>query len=235
MQGRIWIAAVRARPAAWIFLAVFLVLGWKVVHARLRAVPVALVQSAAGRVVVIDPGHGGADPGAVAASGLLEKDVTLAIALHLERLLQGAGVHVVLTRRDDTDLADPHAAVRKTQDLTRRVAVARGGADLFVSLHANSSPSPLWSGAQTFYSPGRAPDRRLAERIQARLVSLLGPNRRRAAAADYYVLRESPVPAALVEVGFLSHPEESARLGSPAYQRRVAEAIYLGILDYFSE
>ena len=158
------------------FLAVFLVLGWKVVHARLRAVPVALVQSAAGRVVVIDPGHGGADPGAVAASGLLEKDVTLAIALHLERLLQGAGVHVVLTRRDDTDLADPHAAVRKTQDLTRRVAVARAGR--FVCELAReqlAKPSLVGCPDFLFSGPGSGPAASRADSSAARLAARAQP------------------------------------------------------------
>src|SRR5690606_35824120 len=153
---------------------------------------------------VIDPGHGGADPGAVAASGLLEKEVTLGIALHLERLLQRAAVHVLLTRRDDIDLADPNASIRKTQDLSRRVALgAQSGSDVFVSIHAKSFPGATWSGAQTFYVPDRTADRHLAERIHHRLVTQLGPNRRQAAAADYSVLRESTVPAVVVEVGFL--------------------------------
>lgn len=229
-------AAVKARrlpaaAAAGVLLAAAL---WRWT-AGIVTVPASVTERVAGRVVVIDPGHGGKDPGAVAANGLLEKDVTLAVALHLERLLQRAAVHVVLTRRDDTDLADPQARVRKNQDLSRRVALAReAGADLFVSIHANSFPGASLSGAQTFYYPGRDDGRTLAERIQDRLVRELGPNRRQAAAADYYVLREAPVPAVVIEVGFLSHPRESELLASPAYQRRVAEAIYRGIVDYLA-
>lgn len=236
MDGRVRIVVIRGRHVALAALALSLLLVWYLFPERMRTVPVAVSDLAVGKVVVIDPGHGGADPGAVSASGLLEKDVTLAIALELERLLERAGVYVHMTRRDDRDLADPQAPIRKSQDLSRRVAVATGsGADVFISVHANSYPSPLWSGAQTFYYPNRDTDRRLAERIQARLIAHLGPNRRQAASGDYYVLREATVPAVVVEVGFLSHPEESIRLGSPDYQRRVAEAIYMGILDYFAE
>lgn len=235
MNRRVRILVVRGRTLAWTAAAGVILLLGSFFLLQTRTVPVSMSEYAAGRVVVIDPGHGGADPGAVSATGLQEKDITLAISLHLERLLQRAAMHVFLTRRDDTDLADPDASIRKSQDLGRRVAVAaRSGAHVFISVHANSSPSPVWSGAQTFYYPNRAADQRLAELIQDRLVAHLGPNRRRAASGDYYVLRESSMPSVVVEVGFLSNPEEAARLGTPDYQKRVAEAIYMGILDYFA-
>lgn len=235
MNGRALFIAFRARSLVLVILGLCTILGWQLLARQIRPVTVSITEQVAGKVVLIDPGHGGRDPGAVAPSGLLEKDVTLGVALHLERLLHRAAVHVVMTRRDDSDLSDAGTTNRKVQDLSRRVQMARDTqADLFVSIHANSFPSPVWSGAQTFYYPGRADDRWLAEKIQARLKSQLGPNRREAAAADYYVLRESTVPAVVVEVGFLSHPKESELLGSPDYQQRIAEAIYMGIIDYFA-
>lgn len=236
MNGRAFFLTIRARSLLLLVVALCFVVAWTILTADLKTVPASITQHVAGRIVVIDPGHGGNDPGAVAANGVLEKDVTLGVALHLERLLQRAAVNVRLTRRDDTDLADDDARVRKGQDLSRRVALGRETrADIFVSIHANSFPSSAWSGAQTFYFPNRSDDQWLAERIQSRLVAQLGPNRRQAAAADYYVMRESSIPSVVVEVGFLSHPRESELLGSDAYQRRVAEAIYMGIVDYFSQ
>jgi N-acetylmuramoyl-L-alanine amidase len=192
-----------------------------------------------GRVIVIDAGHGGIDPGAVSANGALEKGITLAIAKELERLLQRAAVFVVMVRRGDYDLADSsesHLLHRKRQDLIRRVAIAEEAkADLYISIHANYFPSPIWSGAQTFYYEGRIEDQQLAKDIQTELVKHLGPNHRLAKTGDYRVLRDTTMPAALVEVGFLSNPREAELLSQPSYQKRVASAIFSGILRYYGE
>lgn len=189
-----------------------------------------------GLTIVIDPGHGGIDPGAVSAGGLLEKDVVLAVAQELERLLNKAAVYTIMTRRGDYDLADnvqQNLLERKRQDLQRRVELAEdSGADLYIAIHANYFPSPIWSGAQTFYFEGKQESKRLAEAIQTELVRALGPNNRLARPGNYRVLRDTSMPAALVEVGFLSNPREAALLGDPAYQMRVAEAIFRGILRY---
>lgn len=235
MNGHAFFIAIRSKSLGTLVGAVCLAIVWSMLTSNIRTVTVSITENVAGKVVLVDPGHGGRDPGAIAASGLREKEIVLGIALHLESLLQRAAVNVVMTRRNDTDLADSGASSRKAQDLGRRVALGREAeADVFVSIHGNSFPSATWSGAQTFYTSNRADDRWLAERIQERLVRQLGPNRRQAAAADYYVMRESTMPAVVVEVGFLSSPAESELLGTEAYQRRVAEAIYMGIVDYFA-
>lgn len=191
-----------------------------------------------GMTIVIDPGHGGIDPGAVSRSGYLEKDIVLAISEELERLLNKAAVHTVMTRRGDYDLADntqQNLLERKRQDLQRRVDLAEDSrAQLYISVHANYFPSSIWSGAQTFYFEGQAESKRLAEAIQTELVNSLGPNNRLARPGNYRVLRDTTMPAALVEVGFLSNPREAELLGDPKYQARVAEAIYRGILRYMS-
>lgn len=190
-----------------------------------------------GRVIVLDAGHGGIDPGAVSAKGVLEKDITLGIAQELERLLQRAAVFVVMVRRGDYDLADSselHLLHRKRQDLIRRVAIAEEAkADLYISIHANYFPSPIWSGAQTFYYEGRMEDHKLAREIQTELVKYLGPNNRLAKTGDFRVLRDTTMPAALVEVGFLSNPREAELLGQAGYQKQVAAAIFAGILRYY--
>jgi N-acetylmuramoyl-L-alanine amidase len=189
-----------------------------------------------GLTIVIDPGHGGIDPGAVSASGLLEKDIVLAISRELESLLNQAAVRAFLTRRGDYDLADNvthNLLERKRQDLQRRVELAEDcNADLYIAIHANYFPSSIWSGAQTFYYDSDVEGKRLAEAIQAELVRVLGPNKRLARPGNYRVLRDTTMPAAIVEVGFLSNPREAALLADPHYQARVAQAVYWGILRY---
>ncbi len=198
-----------------------------------------VIPPVSGRVIVIDAGHGGDDPGAVSAAGDLEKEITLAIAEELEYLLQKAAVFAIMVRRGDYDLADSserNLLKRKRQDLDQRVAIAKEAqADLFLSIHANYFPSPIWSGAQTFYYPGKPEDELLAKSLQSELVRHLGPNRRAAQMADFRVLREAPMPAALIEVGFLSNPREAALLSQRSYQKRVAAAIFDGILDYYGK
>lgn len=236
MSGRVTFWALRARPVSVILVGIFaLATAWVISFHAVRPVSTSLTERVAGRTVVIDAGHGGVDPGAIGPFGIQEKDVTLAVALELEQLLNRAAVHTVMTRTGDYDLADADAGRRKGQDLARRVEASRDGTvDLFISLHANSFPSPNYSGAQTFFFPNREVDRVLAEAIQGSLVRRLGPNRRQANSADYYVLREAPVPAVVVELGFLSHPSEGELLADETYQRRLAEAIYYGIVDYFA-
>jgi N-acetylmuramoyl-L-alanine amidase len=191
----------------------------------------------AGKVIVVDPGHGGPDGGAVSEDGVVEKEVALRISHYLRDYLQEAGALVIMTREDDTDLASPETSRlrrRKTEDLMRRIELVKEkNADVLISIHLNSIPSPRWSGAQTFYNPVREENRRLAVLIQAELKRQLGNTDRLAKQkGDVYILKESPVPTALVEVGFLSHPGEAALLATESYQKRVAAAIYSGMIRY---
>jgi N-acetylmuramoyl-L-alanine amidase len=192
----------------------------------------------AGRVIALDAGHGGLDGGAVSASGIVEKEITLAIALLLRDYLQEAGAAVIMTREDDSEHVNPGVIGRKRQDLTKRVEIVNNSnADLMISIHLNSIGSSRWRGAQTFYQPNRSEDHaRLAKLIQAELIRNLENTNRAAKPLDRNILlmREVNVPAALVEVGFLSNPEEAALLSSPEYQKKVAAAIYRGILRYAS-
>ncbi|HEX2953310.1 MAG TPA: N-acetylmuramoyl-L-alanine amidase CwlD [Bacillota bacterium] len=197
------------------------------------------LQSISGKVIVIDAGHGGRDPGAEGRSGLEEKNVTIEIAKELHDRLSQVGVKVILTRKGDEDLADqadPKYRTYKERDLWRRVDIAnQSKADLFLSIHVNSFPQSIWSGAQTFYQEGGEEGARLARAIQSQLVERLGPNRRKARPADYRVLRSTNMPAAIVEVGFISNPREEGLLTEPEYQKKLAEAIFLGVIDYFNE
>ncbi|MBW5449142.1 N-acetylmuramoyl-L-alanine amidase CwlD [Cohnella sp. CFH 77786] len=190
-----------------------------------------------GKIIVLDAGHGGPDGGAVSREGTIEKDLNLAIVLHLRDYLQQAGALVTLTREGDYDLAKPETkgySRRKTEDLLKRAQrVKERKADLILSVHMNSIPSPKWSGAQTFYFSGNEESARLAADIQAEIRTALGNSTRVAKPNDtVYLLKAVEMPAALVEVGFLSHPEEARLLADENYQKKVAAAIYRGVLRY---
>ncbi len=191
-----------------------------------------------GRTIVIDAGHGGVDPGAVSTSGVVEKEITLQIAKELELLLKKAAVYVILVRQGDYDLADSsetNLLKRKRQDLSRRVSIAEeANADLYISIHANYFPSSIWSGAQTFYYEGSEASKNLAITLQTALVRYLGPNNRLARPGDFRVLRDTTMPAAMVEVGFLSNQREALLLSQTSYQKQVAAAIFAGLVRNYS-
>lgn len=190
-----------------------------------------------GKIIAIDPGHGGPDGGAVSKQGDVEKEINLAISLYLREFLQQSGALVVMTREIDQDLADPGLqgySKRKTQDLLRRAEYINGKqADLYVSIHMNSIPSSRWSGAQTFYYPGQPDNERLAFFIQNEIIRNLGNTTRQIKIEnDVYLLKTLKMPGALVEVGFLSNPTEAAMLADEEYQKQMAAAIYRGIFRY---
>jgi len=200
--------------------------------------PVAQVASyaVANRVIVIDPGHGGFDPGAQRGE-FKEKEITLAISRKLEQNLSKAGAMVILLRDSDESLSDSELkgslSERKRQDLGRRVEKANEAkADLYISIHANADPSPRWRGAQTFYNKNSTEAKLLAESIQQELTAGLGNTNRKALAGNYYIIDKTKMPAVIVEVGFLSNPEEARLLSQPDYQQRVATAIFTGITKY---
>ncbi|MGG1611248.1 N-acetylmuramoyl-L-alanine amidase CwlD [Paenibacillus sp. FSL K6-2441] len=194
----------------------------------------------AGQVIALDAGHGGPDGGASSKQGLIEKDINLAVSLYLRDYLQQAGAVVVMTREEDKDLAAADTkgySKRKTEDLMTRVRfIEEQQADLLVSIHMNSIPSPRWRGAQTFYYPNHADNANLAALVQEELRRNLENTDRVANRSDkkVYLLEAMKIPAVLVEVGFLSNPEEAGLLGTESYQRKVAASIYQGILRYYS-
>jgi N-acetylmuramoyl-L-alanine amidase len=194
----------------------------------------ALAPALVNRLVVVDPGHGGPDPGVV-RDGVLEKDITLAVALRLARFLEQGGARVLLTRTEDRDLAGPGEGSRKRRDLEQRVALANeNGADVFICIHVNSFQSPKEHGAQTFYQHGSPGGRELAQAIQTACRALLGNTNRQPKAGDYFTGRTTTMPAVVVEIGFLTNPREFKLLQDAAYQSKVAFAIYAGLVRYFA-
>jgi N-acetylmuramoyl-L-alanine amidase len=191
-----------------------------------------------GKVIYLDPGHGGPDGGAV-GNNTLEKDISLSITLLLRDYLQEQGALVLLTREEDVDLADEDTSGysrRKAEDLKKRVKlINESEADLFLSIHLNAIPSARWSGAQTFYNGRFIENEDVAKYIQDELRRNLENTERVAKPIDgVYLLKNSEKPGALVEVGFLSNPQEEKLLNSEQYQDKVAASIYNGVLRYFS-
>lgn len=191
-----------------------------------------------GKIILLDPGHGGPDGGA-GTGKTLEKDIALDITLKVRDLLQQQGALVVMTRDTDKDLADDDTrgySRRKVEDLKKRLKMINDSDnDLFISIHLNAIPSSRWSGAQTFYAPHHKENAKAAKFIQEELRNNLGNTNRKAKPINrVYILENAKKPGALVEVGFLSNPAERANLKKESYQQKVAESIYRGIMRYFT-
>lgn len=177
-----------------------------------------------GYLVALDAGHGGSASGALYEE-VMEKDITLPITLRVAQLLEAAGCQVILTRSEDVYM-----------DLYDRCRVANGaGADIFVSIHANaSSTNRAFEGTFTYSYPGSTAGAALAGCIQDAVVAAAGSRDRGLLTNDYVVLRETTMPAALLETGFMSCHEELMRLIDPEYQEKLAQGTAKGILDYLA-
>ncbi|WP_462413150.1 N-acetylmuramoyl-L-alanine amidase CwlD [Neobacillus sp. Marseille-QA0830] len=190
-----------------------------------------------GKIILLDAGHGGPDGGA-GPKDALEKDIALDITLMVRDYLQEQGALVVMTRDTDTDLADSGTrgySRRKVEDLKKRLEMINQDNDFFVSIHLNAIPSSKWSGAQTFYAPHYKENARAAKFIQDELRENLGNTNRKAKPINsVYILKHAKKPGVLVEVGFLSNPQERANLTKESYQEKIAESIYRGINRYFT-
>lgn len=193
-----------------------------------------------GKVIVLDPGHGGPDGGAVGKDDTVEKDIALAVTKQLQRYLQQAGALVYLTREADEDLAHEDTkglSRRKSEDIRNRLQFIEGKQpDLFLTIHLNALPSERWRGAQTFYYPSFEENAHLARMIQAEIRGNLENTDREALEINgIYLLKHAEAPGALVEIGFLSNVEERELLKQEDYQEQMAASIYRGLLRYITE
>jgi N-acetylmuramoyl-L-alanine amidase len=175
---------------------------------------------------MVDPGHGGPDPGAIGIGGLQEKGVVMSIAQQVATILDRQGIQAVLTRTGDYDF-----------DLEPRVAMAeRMNANLFVSIHANAidMSRPDVNGLETYYysSPSSG---RLAKMIHNSILQGVDIQDRGVRTARFYVLRRTTMPSVLIEVGFVTGREDAAKLANPGYQSQMAQAIARGILQYLQQ
>ena len=192
-------------------------------------------QKAATKVVVLDSGHGGDDPGKIGANGVKEKDINLAIARLLKKKLEKQGIFVVMTREGEDDLSDPGAVNAKVQDLQRRVQlIHEKKPDCVISIHQNSYPDAAVKGAQVFYYTTSGEGKAAAEILQNELLEIDPENKKREKANNtYYILKKTEVPTVIVECGFLSNHKEAEKLSDEAYQGKIAEAVVKGIKSFF--
>lgn len=186
------------------------------------------------KVIVIDPGHGGSDPGAIGPNKTQEKDLTLAVALKAQALLEKAGAKVIMTRRDDRDVFGVNASA--TDELKARAMVGNNNnADVFLSIHINSFSGPNAVGTSTYYYQKTGYDGMLAQAIQDGLIGSAGLDDRGIASARFYVLKRTTMPAILAELGFISNPEEERKLNQPQFQQQMAQGLVKGLESFFQQ
>ena len=191
--------------------------------------------------IIIDAGHGGEDGGA-SAGDVLEKDINLSIASKLADQLRLSGYHVAEVRQGDTAVYSGDADTlreKKVSDLNNRVAMFnRDENNIVVSIHQNKFDSPQYSGAQIFYSANHPDSRKLAESIRTAVVMLIQQENTRQlkeGSKDIFILDNTTVPAVIVECGFLSNDAERLKLTDEEYQKQLAYAIAMGVLDYIRQ
>ncbi len=188
------------------------------------------VYAGSSKVIYLDPGHGGFDGGATSCNKeVLEKDITLAISLKIAYFLEQTGYKVILTRTKDVALAKT-----KSEDIYKRVKmINEEDCLLYVSIHANSYPSKIVKGAQTFYNEKHLESKVLAENIME-MLKITDPHNNRISKSikGKYLIDKVNKVGCLVEVGFLTNDEELNKLNDEIYQTNIAYAVYLGIIKY---
>ena len=190
-----------------------------------------------GKKIVIDPGHGGEDSGAIGPSGVTEKSITLQIAKEVEKMLKEAGAKVIMTRTTDTEVSPKHRQATDVDELQARCDVAnKAKADIFLSIHMDSFTSREASGTTGYYyTKGSAASKKLAASIQSNLVSQLKTTSRGVKTCNFYVVKHTKMPATLIEVAFVSNPKEEKLLASKKGVQKAAIGIVKGISDFFGE
>ena len=182
-------------------------------------------------VIIIDPGHGGEDPGKVGINDILEKDINLQISMKVRDLMEEVGIEVVMTREDDK------VPERKKEDLENRVElINKTRPTIALCIHQNSYTSPEIFGAQVFYHTKTAEAVDIATLVQESLRAIDTNNTREIKKNDtYYMLKFSEVPTIIVECGFLTNPTEAQKLATEEYQDEVAFAICEGIVKWLDK
>ncbi len=225
-----------------IFIAVSLILGLFSLKILGKSKEKHVVAEPETFTVIIDAGHGGEDGGAVGIDGrTVEKDVNLSVSLYLGRLLEAEGINVIYTRTEDILLYDRNVDYngrKKSLDLQARLEIAQNNPDaLFVSIHMNSFGDSKYSGMQVYYSDSAEGGQLLADEIQKMSRFLTPDNDRKIKKANssIFLLNRAPGVSVLVECGFLSNHEECSLLSSDDYQKKVAFAVFRGIMNHKDE
>ncbi len=182
-------------------------------------------------VIVVDPGHGGEDPGKVGVNDVLEKDLNLQVSQKVIALLEEVGIRIVTTREDD------NVPTAKKEDLEQRIKLINDtNPTLALCIHQNSYPDPAIKGAQVFYYTPSEEAKAAATIVQEELRTVDPSNTRAIKANDtYYMLKNTKVPTIIVECGFLTNPEEAEKLTQEEYQNQLANAICEGIIKWLDK
>lgn len=184
------------------------------------------------KIVVIDAGHGGSDPGKIGVNNALEKDINLSIARKIKEILEKKGITVILTREDDHGLYQETDTNKKRSDMQKRCEIiAESKCSIAVSIHQNSYQEESVSGPQVFYYTTSVQGQQLAATIQNELIEQLNPEKKRTAKPNdsYYLLKKAVCPIVIVESGFLSNWNEASLLITEEYQQKIAQAVADGI------
>lgn len=186
-----------------------------------------------GKIITLDAGHGGSDPGAIGSDGTKEKNITLAITKIVKEILEDKGAKVYMTRTTDVDVFGPNAS--DAEELQARVNVGeKYNSDMFVSLHINSSVNKNIGGFSTYYYPKTDNDLRLAKNIQNKLAANFGVDDLGVRQANFYVIKRISMPAVLVEMCFISNEKELTLMKGQWFQKKTARLIAEGIEKYFA-
>lgn len=187
-----------------------------------------------GKVIYLDPGHGGVDPGAV-YKDIEEADINLKIAQKTAKLLEQYGAIVYLTRYGDYDLSVPNTINRKRSDLSRRGNIInRSNCDLYLSIHLNAESSSTWKGAQMFYDNVNPNNEIIAKIFQEEFKNNLNTKREYKQKENLYLSRRIERPGILIEAGFITNPNERYLLTTEAYQQKIAATILEATIKYFN-
>ncbi len=196
------------------------------------------VSASAPPVIILDPGHGGEDGGAVGISGSVEKDLNLDLAKKMAELFSGAGYEVILSRSGDED-TDGRDGFYKRKDILARLALAEQYPNsVFISIHMNSSTSEKDKGFQVFYGLKNGRSSELAEAIYASVFKNMEVTRLREvkkAPETVYLMKNLTIPAVLIECGFISNRSDATLLNDPAYRENLAFVLYNGIVDFIEK
>lgn len=186
-----------------------------------------------GKVIYLDPGHGGVDPGAI-YKDIYESDINLEIAKKIENILLKKGAIVYMTRDGDYDLSVPKAYSRKRSDLSRRSNIINTSmCDLYLSIHLNAESTGIWYGAQVFYDDINSKNEIIASIMQKQLKNDLNSRRQYKEINDMYLHKRVTRPGILIEVGFLTNANDRYLLMQDTYKQKVALAISRGVENYF--
>ena len=212
-----------------IFLLILFICSFSFVKAKTEVYSLNLI----GKVIYLDAGHGGLDPGTI-YKNIYEKDINLEICKKLQDILEKEGAIVYMTRYGDYDLSKNNTSSRKKSDLNNRAKIINSsGADIYISIHLNSISSSTWRGAQVFYDDVNDKNYNIAILMQNQLKEDLKTTREVKEIKTMLMNRKITIPGVLIEAGFLSNPSDRYLLQNQEYQYKIANSIKKGIEKYF--